>query len=83
MRFASGLKQDPDMMGLIGLGLQGASPTCMTDVYSFGVTMFEIFTRQEPYDEYQDVEMVAELLGDPAVDPPLRPTIPDNLPTAV
>ena len=29
--------------------LQDAQPSIKTDVYSFGMTVFELFTRSEPY----------------------------------
>lgn len=55
----------------------------MTDVYSFGITLFEIFTRLEPYEEYQDVQDVVERLGDSTMEPPLRPSLPEGLPAGV
>lgn len=64
-------------------GTQGAVPSRMTDVYSFAVTLFEIFTRQEPYEEFQDVQDVLEMLGDLTLDPPLRPAIPEGMPHEV
>jgi len=58
----------------------GCQPSVKTDVYSFGVTLYELLTRKEPYEEYTDVDSVIEMLEHPLLDPPLRPTIPEGLP---
>lgn len=71
------------MMLLSGLHNQGCQPSVKTDVYSFGVTLYELLTRKEPYEEYTDVEEVIEMLRHPLMAPPLRPTIPEGLPTDV
>jgi serine/threonine protein kinase len=62
----------------------GAAPTTKTDVYSFAITMMEMFTRAEPYTEHDDPEWVLEqlALGEDA-DELLRPKLPDGLPVAV
>lgn len=62
---------------------QGCQPTMKTDIYSFGVTFYELLTRKEPYEEYENVEEVVDMLRDAEMDPPLRPTLPEGLPKDV
>eukprot|EP00238_Polyblepharides_amylifera_P001073 CAMPEP_0196572604 /NCGR_PEP_ID=MMETSP1081-20130531/2618_1 /TAXON_ID=36882 /ORGANISM="Pyramimonas amylifera, Strain CCMP720" /LENGTH=1072 /DNA_ID=CAMNT_0041889967 /DNA_START=195 /DNA_END=3410 /DNA_ORIENTATION=- len=64
--------------------LQGESATVHSEVYAFGVTMFEVFTRSEPY---SDVKMPFEaILAAVAYNEEgstFRPTLPEGLPAQV
>jgi serine/threonine protein kinase len=62
----------------------GSKPSRQTDVYSFAITLFEMFTRKEPYGEHEDPEYVLEqlLLGTDAGEL-MRPKLPPGLPAAV
>lgn len=63
--------------------LQGCKPSVKTDVFSFGVTLYELLTRKEPYEEHESLEDVLDKLADAALTPPLRPTLPEGLPADV
>ena len=47
--------------------------------YSFGITMYEILTRSEPY-EGEDPFEVLRAVADDTLDPPKRPKLPDACP---
>lgn len=55
--------------------LRGDEPTTMSDVYAFGVTLFELLSRQEPYSG-EDPMTVLSQVADDTLEPPKRPTIP-------
>lgn len=46
-----------------------------SDVYSFGITLFELLTRREPY-EGEEALLVLEQVADDTLDPPKRPEVP-------
>eukprot|EP00240_Pyramimonas_obovata_P000077 CAMPEP_0118924910 /NCGR_PEP_ID=MMETSP1169-20130426/2840_1 /TAXON_ID=36882 /ORGANISM="Pyramimonas obovata, Strain CCMP722" /LENGTH=1153 /DNA_ID=CAMNT_0006866059 /DNA_START=133 /DNA_END=3590 /DNA_ORIENTATION=- len=64
---------------------QDSKPTTATDVYSFAITLFEIFTRTEPYREHGDPSYVLKRLSTPDLDPEdvMRPKLPMGLPEFV
>ncbi|XP_065181135.1 uncharacterized protein LOC135811817 [Sycon ciliatum] len=49
-----------------------------TDVYSFGIVMWELYTRQEPFSEYDDCRMISDLVE--AIVSGRRPSIPSDCP---
>jgi class 3 adenylate cyclase len=51
-----------------------------SDVYSFGIMLYEVYSRKEPY-EGQDIRTVLKLVCDPIVN--LRPPVPDACPPVV
>jgi serine/threonine protein kinase len=71
-----------------GRRAKGGQPTTATDVYSFGITLSEVFSRAEPYSDspLTAQEILLRVVGpaqrkqdDP---PPLRPIIADSVPPA-
>ena len=58
--------------------LRGDSCSFASDVYSFGIVMFEIFSREDPYEDlnYDTAMLVQNILGRK-----LRPTAPANMPS--
>lgn len=56
------------------------SNTTQSDVYSFGILMYEAYSRQEPYDG-EDIEMVLEHVANPAINK--RPVIHSDVPEDV
>ena len=51
-----------------------------SDVYSFGIILYELYSRKDPY-EGEDPMEVLSLVADPSV--AKRPPVPTNCPTAV
>lgn len=60
---------------------QGAEHTPETDIYALGVTMFEVFTRKEPF-EGEDSMRVFDRMRSGA-ERGLRPPLPEKLPEEV
>lgn len=61
--------------------LRGTSAnTAASDVYAFGIILYEVFSRKDPY-EGEDAKEVMKLVADPKVNK--RPPIPRNCPPLV
>jgi len=60
--------------------LHQSSNNAATDVYSFGVILYELYSRKEPY-EGEEAAEVLKLVADPSVCK--RPPIPDSCPKQV
>ena len=59
--------------------LRGESTnTAATDVYSFGIILYEVYSRREPY-EGEDLQSALQLVADKSVQK--RPEIPSEWPT--
>lgn len=52
--------------------LLGSQPSCASDVYSFGIVLYEIFSRQDPYAGESMIDIIAEV-ADLSLIPPRRP----------
>lgn len=60
---------------------QNAVPTTKSDVYAFGVLLFEVLTRDEPYSHVtDDVAVVLEQVADLSRAEPFRPSLPPGMP---
>ena len=56
--------------------------TVASDVYSFGITLYEIYARKVPYeDEEEDRDLILREICDPVVN--RRPTVPTTMPNRV
>lgn len=51
--------------------IMGKKYTEKADVYAFGIILWEILTRLEPYEDKEPMQIVVEVVNDE-----LRPTIP-------
>lgn len=59
--------------------LRGETPfTVESDAYSFGMTMYEVYARGDPYDGETDSKSVISSIADPKVNQ--RPSMPDSCP---
>jgi len=78
---AAGLRGTPFWMAP-ELLVENAQPTTKSDVYAFGVLLFEMLTRQEPYSHVtDDVASVLEQVADLSRVEPFRPFLPPNMPS--
>lgn len=57
-----------------------SSNTTASDVYSFGIVLYEVYSRKEPY-EGENLSEVLELVKDPAVKK--RPPVPTECPPSI
>lgn len=57
-------------------------PSKASDVYAFGITLFEAFSRQEPY-EGENGHAVLKAVADAHARYPKRPSLPDGCPMIV
>jgi len=55
--------------------------TSASDVYSFGIILYEMYSRKEPYEEEEDMARVMEEICDPVINK--RPPVPPGCPPAV
>ena len=58
----------------------GSGNTAASDVYSFGIMLFEVYSRKDPY-EGEDYKCVLRLVRDPVVNK--RPPVPDSCPSSI
>jgi len=59
---------------------ESSSNTVMSDIYAFGILLYEVYSRKEPY-EGEDYEAVISAVSDPAVRK--RPPVPSLCPPTV
>jgi guanylate cyclase len=59
--------------------LRGEGNTAMSDVYAFGIVIYEVYSRSYPYDS-EDTRTVLQQVADATLVPPKRPTLPSSCP---
>jgi serine/threonine protein kinase len=59
---------------------QGEEATVASDVYAFGITLFEIFTREEPFKGQEFRDVLTKLIDNTAPEEDARPKLPDDMP---
>eukprot|EP00002_Diphylleia_rotans_P020379 TRINITY_DN3959_c0_g1_i12.p1 TRINITY_DN3959_c0_g1~~TRINITY_DN3959_c0_g1_i12.p1 ORF type:complete len:2096 (+),score=283.10 TRINITY_DN3959_c0_g1_i12:43-6330(+) len=83
MTALQGSKSSPNEIGsLLWMApevLDGKPYELCADVYSFGIILWEIMTREEPYHELDNTSGIPHLVGKQG----LRPTIPKNVPEEI
>lgn len=59
---------------------QESTNTAATDVFSFGVILFEVYSRRDPYED-ENAKEVLRLVADKSVRkrPPAPKSMPDNI----
>ena len=62
--------------------LNGSHNTTASDVYAFGIVLFEVYSRQEPY-MGEETEQVLQQVGDVSRPAPKRPGVPTGCPEGV
>ena len=62
--------------------LRGECNTAMSDVYAFGIVMYEVYSRRYPYDT-EDTRTVLKLVADANLVPPKRPALPSSCPPCI
>ena len=55
--------------------------TSATDVFSFGIILYEVYSRRDPYDDEKDGKEVLRLVADKKIQK--RPPVPGSMPDKV
>jgi len=63
--------------------LIGGEATVKSDVYAFGVTLFEIITRKEPFEGQEVVAVLQRVIDNSLPDSENRPEIPSSCPAVI
>lgn len=55
--------------------------TTASDMYAFGIMLYEVFARKDPYEGTEQVKTILDEVADPDIQ--LRPPIPDGMPQVI